>query len=55
VRSNVYDGAFDFAVHNRAVQLVQCWSFQPPNQADLAGQVKAWSWLVHEVRRRAAF
>lgn len=52
VRSNVYDGLFDFAVHNgRAVQLVQCWSFQLPNQADLAEQVKAWSWLVHEVRQ----
>jgi hypothetical protein len=52
VRSGVFDGAFDFAVHNgRAVQLVQCWSFQLPNQADLAEQVKAWSWLVHEVRR----
>ena len=52
VRSNVYDGAFDFAVHNgRALQLVQCWSFQLPNQTDLAEQVKAWSWLVHEVRQ----
>jgi hypothetical protein len=26
-------------------------SFQLPNQADLAEQVKAWSWLVHELRR----
>lgn len=52
VRSGVYDGAFDFAVHNgRAVQLAQCWSFQLPNQEDLAEQVKAWSWLVHELRR----
>lgn len=52
VRSGVFDGTFDFAVHNgRAVQLVQCWSFQLPNQADLAEQVKAWSWLVHEVRQ----
>jgi hypothetical protein len=52
VRSGVYDGSFDFAVHNgRAVQLVQCWSFQLPNQADLAEQVKAWSWLVHELRQ----
>jgi hypothetical protein len=48
----VFDGVFDFAVHNgRTVQLVQCWSFQLPNQADLAEQVKAWSWLVHEVRQ----
>jgi hypothetical protein len=52
VRSGVFDATFDFAVHNgRAVQLVQCWSFQLPNQADLAEQVKAWSWVVHEVRR----
>src|SRR5262245_12323118 len=52
VRSGVFDGTFDFAVHNgSAVQLVQCWSFQLPNQADLAEQVKAWSWLVHEVRK----
>lgn len=52
VRSGVFDGTFDFAVHNgRTIQLVQCWSFQLPNQADLAEQVKAWSWLVHEVRK----
>lgn len=52
VRSGVFDGTFDFGVHNgRTVQLVQCWSFQLPNQADLAEQVKAWSWLVHEVRQ----
>lgn len=52
VRSGVFDGVFDFAVHNgRTVQLVQCWSFQLPNQSDLAEQVKAWSWLVHEIRR----
>lgn len=52
VRSGVFDGTFDFAVHNgRTVQLVQCWSFQLPNQAELAEQVKAWSWLVHEVRQ----
>ena len=52
VRSGVFDGVFDFAVHNgQAIQLVQCWSFQLPNQADLAEQVKAWSWLVHELRR----
>lgn len=52
VRSGAFDGTFDFAVHNgRAVQLVQCWSFQLPNQSDLAEQVKAWSWVVHEIRR----
>lgn len=48
----MFDGSFDFAVHNgRTVHLVQCWSFQLPNQADLAEQVKAWSWLVHKVRK----
>jgi Protein of unknown function (DUF3037) len=52
IRSGVFDGVFDFAVHNgRTVQLAQCWSFQLPNQTDLAEQVKAWSWLVHEVRQ----
>jgi DUF3037 family protein len=51
VRSSVFDGTFDFAIHNgRAIQLVQCWSFQLPNQTELAEQVKAWSWLVHELR-----
>ncbi len=52
VRSGVFDGTFDFAVHNgHAVQLAQCWSFQLPNQADLAEQVKSWSWVVHELRK----
>lgn len=52
VKSGVFDGTFDFAVHNgRAVQLAQCWSFQLPNQADLAEQVKSWSWVVHELRK----
>jgi hypothetical protein len=52
VRASAFDGTFDFAVHNgSAVQLVQCWSFQLPNQADLAEQVKSWSWVVHELRR----
>jgi hypothetical protein len=48
-----YDGAFDFAVFNgRAVQLVQCWSFQLPDQVQLAEQVKAWAWVVRELRER---
>lgn len=52
VVSGVFDETFDFAVHNgRAVQLVQCWSFQLPNQAELAEQIRAWSWLVHELRK----
>lgn len=47
-----YEGAFDFAVFNgRVVQLVQCWSFQLPNQAELAEEVKAWAWVVHELRQ----
>jgi len=51
VRSGAFDATFDFAVHNgRAIHLVQCWSFQLPNQTDLAEQVKAWSWVVHELR-----
>ena len=53
IESGVFDATFDFAVHNgRAVQLVQCWSFQLPNQDDLAEQVKAWSWVVRELRDR---
>ena len=40
---------FDFAVTNgRAVQLTQAWSFQVPDQATLAEQVKAWGWTVQE-------
>ena len=43
---------FDFAVHNgRVVQLVQCWSFQLPNQVELAEEVKAWGWVVSELKR----
>ncbi len=48
-----FHGSFDFAVHNgRAVQLVQCWSFQLPNQETLGEQVKAWAWVVRELRRQ---
>jgi hypothetical protein len=51
VVSGAYDAAFDFAVFNgRAVQLVQCWSFQLPDQVQLAEQVKAWAWVVRELR-----
>ena len=53
VTSGVFDERFDFVVHNgRAVQLVQCWSFQLPNQEELAAQVKSWSWVVHELRKQ---
>lgn len=51
VVSRAYDFQFDFAVRNgRAVQIVQCWSFELPNQAELTEQVKAWAWMVHELR-----
>jgi len=51
VASRAYDFQFDFAVHNgRAVQLAHCWSFQLPNQVELTEQVKAWAWMVHEIR-----
>ena len=47
VEAKQFHAPFDFAVHNgSAVQLVQCWSFQLPNQEDLAEQVKAWAWVV---------
>lgn len=43
---------FDFAVTNgKAVQLTQAWSFQVPDQDQLAEQVKAWGWTVREVRQ----
>lgn len=51
VSSGAYGDTFDFAVHNgRALQLVQCWSFQLPDQEGLAEEVKSWSWVVHELR-----
>jgi hypothetical protein len=51
--SGSFHGNFDFAVHNgKAVQLVQCWSFQLPNQEALGEQVKAWAWVVGELRQR---
>ncbi|HEX7292083.1 MAG TPA: DUF3037 domain-containing protein [Conexibacter sp.] len=53
IASAGFDADFDFAVHNgRAVQLVQCWSFQLPNQAELADQVKAWAWVTRHIRDR---
>jgi hypothetical protein len=42
---------FDFAVANgKAVQLVRCWSFELPNQKELADQVRAWAWGVRALR-----
>lgn len=53
ISSGPYEGLFDFAVANGEVlQLVQCWPFQLPNQAELAEQVKAWAWLVRGLRNR---
>ena len=53
VVSGPYREQFDFVVHNgHVIQMVQCWSFQLPNQADLADRVKAWAWTVHELNRR---
>jgi len=44
---------FDFAVHNgKALQLVQCWSFQVQGQDELAEQLRSWAWLVHALRDR---
>lgn len=43
---------FDFAVTNgKVVQLTHTWSFQVPDQEQLAEQVKAWGWTVQDVRR----
>jgi hypothetical protein len=53
IAAGPYEGTFDFAVSNGGVvQLVHCWSFQLPNQAELAEQVKAWAWVVRELRER---
>jgi hypothetical protein len=43
---------FDFAVTNgRALQLTHTWSFQVPDQDQLAAQVKAWGWTVRDVQQ----
>ncbi len=53
VESGPYDGMFDFAIVNgRVLQLVHCWSFQLPDQAGLAEEVKAWAWMVSELRKQ---
>ena len=52
VKGQHHKERFDFVVANgRAVQLAQTWSFQIPNQEDLAEQVKAWAWTVADIRR----
>lgn len=51
IETGPYDAKFDYAVLNgRVLQLVQCWSFQIPNQEDLAAEVRAWAWVVRELR-----
>jgi len=51
IQSGKFAEEFDFAVHNgRAVQLVQCWSFQLPKQEELAEQIKAWAWTAAHVK-----
>lgn len=42
----------DFAVTNgRALQLTHTWSFQVPDQEQLAEQVKAWAWTIRDIQR----
>ncbi|MCQ3806708.1 MAG: DUF3037 domain-containing protein [Acidimicrobiia bacterium] len=49
LRTPHHAALFDFAVTNgQVVQLTQAWSFQVPDQATLAEQVKAWGWTVQE-------
>jgi hypothetical protein len=51
VRAANFADSFDVGVANgQVVQLVKCWSFQLPDQSELAEQVKAWAWLVERVR-----
>ncbi|MCH8113677.1 MAG: DUF3037 domain-containing protein [Proteobacteria bacterium] len=52
VKGQHHKERFDFVVANgSAVQLAQTWSFQMPNQDDLAEQIKAWAWTVSDIRR----
>ena len=51
VRGPHHSKRFDFAVANgRAVQLTQTWSFQVPNQDQIAEDIKAWAWTVRDLR-----
>jgi len=46
-----YGDQFDFGVHNsHVVQLVRCWSFQLPDQAQLAEELKAWAWTANALQ-----
>lgn len=52
VKGQHHKERFDFVVANgSAVQLAQTWSFQVPNQEDIAEQVKAWAWTVSDIRK----
>lgn len=52
VKGQHHKERFDFVVANgSAVQLAQTWSFQVPNQEDIAEQVKAWAWTVSDIRQ----
>lgn len=51
VKGQHHNERFDFVVANgQAVQLAQTWSFQQPNQEELAERVKAWAFTVEDVR-----
>lgn len=42
----------DFAVTNgKVVQLVHTWSFQLQNQSELAEEIRAWGWVIEDLRR----
>ncbi len=51
VKGPAHSQLFDFVVANgRAVQLAQAWSFQRPDQDQLAEDLKAWAWSVGDIR-----
>ena len=46
-----HSGVFDFAVTNgKAVQIAQTWSFQIADQPSLTQQVRAWGWIISDLR-----
>lgn len=52
VQARHYREDFDFVVANgKAIQLTQAWSFQIPNQRDLAELVKAYAFTVRDLRQ----
>lgn len=52
LRTDNHRERLDFAVTNGEVlQFTQTWSFQIPDQEQLAEQIKAWAWTMHDVRR----